>query len=192
VDELERICADLVRQTLGQPAMTDRLLAELRSVAADVQTGATARLAVIIDKQREISKQLDNALAAVLSGLNSPALKRRIHDLEAQQLALDQEAKTLRRSVDSTALPEAQIRQILDTILTSSTDGNAALLSIITRVEVSSTQITVYTLFDGDPTKTDYTQPGTNLPRLTTTPGVPSAPPMVIVNPQFLRITIPR
>lgn len=192
VDELERICADLVRQTLGQPAVTDRLLAELRAVAADVQTGATARLAVIVDKQREISKHLDNAMEAVLSGLNSPTLQRRIHTLEAQQLALDQEAKALRRSVDSTALPEAQIRQILDTILTSSTDGNTALLSIITRVEVSSTHITIYTLFDGDPNKTDYTQPGTNLPRLTTTPGAPSAPPLVIVNPQFLRITIPR
>ena len=192
VDELERICADLVRQTLGQPAVTDRLLAELRAVAADVQTGAATRLAVIVDKQREISRQLGNALEAVLSGLNSPTLQRRIHDLEAQQLALDQEFKTLRRSVDASALPESQIRHILDTILNSSADGNAALLSIITRVEVSSTHITIYTLFDGDPNKTDYTQPGTNLPRLTTTPGAPSAPPLVIVNPQFLRITTPR
>lgn len=192
VDELERICADLVRQTLGQPAATDRLLAELRAAAADIQTGATARLSVIVEKQREIAKQLDNALEAVLSGLNSPALKSRIHALEAQQLALNQEAKALRRSVDTTTLPENQIRHILGTILASPTDGNAALLSVITRVEVSSTHITVYTVIDGDPTKIDYTQPGTNLSPLTTTHGVPSAPPLVIVSPQFLRITIPR
>ena len=206
VDILEKICADLVRQTLGEPAMTDRLLAELRAAANDIQTGAAARLAVIIDQQREISTQLNNAVEAVLSGLNSPALKSRIHDLESQQAALDHEAKALRRQVDATSIPEQHIRQILQTIL-DTPDGDPALLSIITRVEVSSTNITVYTAFDPDRSKTDYTQPGTSItpstePRpdsatgpadaLTTTAGFPSAPPLVIVTPQYLRITIPR
>ena len=192
VDRLEQICADYLRQSLGQPAMVDRLLAELRAAAADIQTGATTRLSVIMDQQREISKQLENAMQAVLSGLNSPTLRQRIHQLESQQIALDQEAKTLRRSVDSSALPESQIRHILDAILTTPTQGDPALLALIARVEVSATQINIYTIFDGAPDKIDYTQPGTNLTQLTTTPGAPSAPPLVFVNPQFMRITIPR
>lgn len=192
VDDLERICADLVRQTIGQPGVTDRLTAEINAAAAEIQTGATARLAVILDQQREISTQLDNALRAVLDGLHSAALKTRIHELESKQSALDAEAKSLRRNVDATSIPAARISEILSTILSDPTQGDAALLSIITRVEVSSTEIRIYTLLDPDPTtKPDYTTPGAPV-QLTTTPGAPSAPPMVIVNPQFLRITIPR
>lgn len=177
VDILEKICADLVRRTLGEPAMTDRLLSELQAAASEIQTGAAARLAVILDKQREISKQLNNAVEAVLSGLNSPALKSRIHDLESQQAALDHEAKALRRSVDSTAIPAQQLRHILNTILTTP-EGSPALLSIISRVEVSSTTITIYTHLDPDPTRTTYHHDTTNTPApITTTPGTPSAPP---------------
>lgn len=195
VDELERICADLVRQTLGKPDMTERLIEELQAAASNIQTGAATRLAAIVDQQREISKQLDNALQAVLDGLNSPSLKARIRELEASQAALNSEATALRRSVDATSLPIARIRQILDTILNTPTQSDTALLSIITRVEVSNSTITIYTAFTPDPTKINYTTPGTNITPTeasTTTPGVPSAPPTVFVTPQFLRIVVAR
>ena len=190
VDELERICADWVRQILGQPSMADQLIAQMQAASANIQTGAATRLAAIVDQQREISKQLDNALQAVLDGLNSPALKSRIRELESRQAALDQEAKTLRRSVDSTALPIARIRQLLTTILT--TQNTTALLSVIARVEVSNTAITIHIALTPDPITLDRHHPDTNLTPLTTTPGAPSAPPLVFVSPQFLRLTIPR
>lgn len=194
VDVLEKICSDLVRQSLGQPAMTDRLMAELQAAAAEIQTGAAARLAVIIDQQQEISTQLNNAVEAVLSGLNSPALKRRIADLESQQAALTHEAKSLRQQVDASTIPEHHIRQLLAQILTTP-EGSPALLSIITRVEVSRTSITIYTALDPNHKPTTYTLDGTQITptaELTTTPGTPSAPPLIIVTPQFLRVTIPR
>ena len=180
VDELERICADLVRQSLGQPSMVDRLLAEMKAAAATIQTGATARLAVIVEQQRDVANQLNNAVEAVLSGLNSPSLRQRIAELESKQAALDRESKSLRTRVDATSLPESRIRQILASILADPTQGDAALLTIITRVEVHTTHIAIYTVFDGDPTKIDYTTPGTDITPtgdLTTTVGVPSAPP---------------
>ena len=191
VDKLEAICAKMVRQILGQPDMTDRLLQELQAAATGIQNGAATRLAVIINKQREIATQLNNAVEAVLSGLNSPTVKKRIADLESQQAALDLEAKSLRRSVDATTLPHAQLRQILDTILTTP-DGDPALLSIITRVEVSNTAVTIYTALDPDPTRTTYHDSDTTPQPITTTLGVPSAPPLVIVTPHYLRITVPR
>ena len=180
VDELERICADLVRQSLGQPSMVDRLLAEMKAAAATIQTGATARLAVIVEQQRDVANQLNNAVEAVLSGLNSPSLRQRIAELESKQAALDRESKSLRTRVDATSLPESRIRQILASILADPTQGDAALLTIITRVEVHTTHIAIDTVFDGDPTKIDYTTPGTDITPtgdLTTTVGVPSAPP---------------
>ena len=206
VDALERIVADVVRKILGQPSVVDSMIASMQREAAKVQTGAVNRLSVITEQYREVSAKLENAVEAVLGGLNSPTIQKRITELEQQKNALDREAQALRQSVDKTTIPADRLRQILNLILTDPTAGDAALLSIVARVEVSADQITVWTIFD-QPTDApiDYHQPGTpitdttsNTPSETspsaviTTLGVPSAPPTVIITPQFLRIVTSR
>ena len=133
-------------------------------------------------------------MEAVLSGLNSPTIQKRIKELENQKNALDREAKALRQSVDQTAIPADHLRQLLDTIVSTPTLGDAALLAIVARVEVFPTHVLVWTHLTPDPnTKPNYHTPGTELPTaLMTNDGAPSAPPTVIINAQFLRIMIPR
>ena len=194
VDTLERLAADEVRRVLGQPDLVDTMIATLQREAATLQSGAARRLSVIAEQYKDVSTRLENAVEAVLSGLNSPTIQKRIKELENQKNALDREAKALRQSVDQTAIPADHLRQLLDTIVSTPTLGDAALLAIVARVEVFPTHILVWTHLTPDPnTKPNYHTPGTELPTaLMTNDGAPSAPPTVIINAQFLRIMIPR
>ncbi len=205
VDALERIVADIVRRILGQPVMVDSMVSAMQREAEALQTGAVSRLQAIMHQYSDVSAKLENAVEAVLGGLNSPTIQQRITALETQKAALDREAKALRQSVNKTAIPAARLREILDLILTDPTTGDPALLSIVARVEVSRDTITVWTIFDQTTdAPIDYHQPGLPLANtasdtpqsptdtLITTIGVPSAPPTVIITPQFLRIVMSR
>lgn len=190
VDVVEHLAADEVRRVLGQPSMVDAMIATLQREAAAIQNGAALRLSVITEQYQDVSAKLENAVEAVLNGLSSPTVQKRINELEAQKIALDREAKALRQSVNQTTIPADNLRQLLSTILTEPTLGDAALLSIVARVEVYATHILVWTLLNpDDKSPVDYHTPGTDL---ITTLGVPSAPPTVIITAQFLRLMIPR
>ena len=83
VDTLERLAADEVRRILGQPDLVDTMIATLQREAATLQSGAARRLAVIAEQYKDVSTRLENAVEAVLSGLNSPTIQKRIQELEA-------------------------------------------------------------------------------------------------------------
>lgn len=188
VDKLEQIAADVVRSQLGSPVLIDKLIALLQSETANLQSGAVDRLQRLQAQEREVSRKLDNAMDAVLDGLSSPTLKQRIADLESQQRALLRDIRDLRHQVETTSIPESRLRKFLSQCAT--TENTAALLSMVSRVEVHPDRITVYTLLDPDPTKhPDYTTPGIEL---TKTDGTVSGVPTVFVTPQFLRIVVAR
>lgn len=190
VDVLERLVADEVRRILGHPEMVDSMIARLQREASAIQTGAAHRLAVISEQYRDVAAKLENAVEAVLNGLNSPTVQKRINELEVQKNALDRESKALRQSVDQTSLPADHLRQLLATILSNPAQGDTALLSIVARVEVYPTHILIWTLLNpDDKSPINYHTPGDPL---ITTPGAPSSPPTVIITAQFLRLMIPR
>ena len=142
---------------------------------------------VSIEQDREISRQLDNAVTAILNGMNSPALQKRVAELEAQQAQISHDMKQLKASVDASAIPEARLRELLQEI-TSSDDNASILLSAVYRVEVAPDTITVWTILDADPTGTiDPTLDG-----VTITPCFPSGVPTIIVTSDFIRITVAR
>ena len=186
-DELERKVIEAMRIILGSPEDVNGLIRIMRDQAERLQTGAVARLQALIEQDREISRQLDNALQAVLNGMNSPALQRKVADLEKQQAQIAQDMKALKASVDASAIPEARLRDLLHQITTSDNEASI-LLSAVYRVEVAPDTITVWTILDADPIGTiDYTLEG-----VTITPGFPSGVPIVIVTSDFIRITVAR
>lgn len=188
VDKLEQLVADSLRAQLGSPTLTDTLAATLRAEARKFQGDAVARYQRLQQQELEISRKLDNAADAILDGLTSPTLKKRVADLESQLAAIRREQKTLRTQAESTDIPLDRLRQLLTLALTA--DNAAALLSIVTRVEIYPDRIEIYTILDPDPTKSpNYTSPG--LP-VTNTPGTVSGVPTVFVTPQFLRIVVAR
>ena len=172
-DYLEQRVAEAVRTILGNPSETNGLIRILRDQAEKLQDGAMVRLHSLLQKERDISRKLDNAVAAVLDGLVSPAIQTRIHELEAEKAAVARDLKALKASVDATAIPEQRLREILATIIGSADNDEVILKSLVYRVEVGTDDITIWTILDADPNgDIDITQQG-----VTITNGVPSGVP---------------
>ena len=185
-DYLETRVADALRMILGKPEDTNGLIRILRDQAEVIQSGAVARLQDLIQKEKEVTAKLNNAVDAVLNGLASQTVKDRIQQLEQEKATINRDMRALKAAVDASAVPEQKLRDILDLIL--SDDDISILLSVVYRVEVSKDQIAIWTILDADPTGTiDDTTDG-----VTITLGVPSGVPMVFVTDSFIRITVAR
>lgn len=186
VDKLEQIVTDTLRTQLGSPTLTDTLAEVLRAEARKFQGDAVARYQRLQQQELEITRKLDNATDAILEGLSSPTLKKRIAELESQLHALRRELKAIRTQAESTDIPLDRLRELLQMAVTA--DNGTALLSIVTRVELYQDRIEIYTILDPDPEKSpNYTAPG--LP-VTITDGTVSGVPTIFVTPQFLRIVV--
>lgn len=188
VDKLEQLVADTLRSQLGSPTITDTLAETLRTEARKFQGDAAARYQRLQQQELEITRKLDNAADAILDGLASPTLKRRAADLESQLHAIRRELKNIRTQAESTDIPLDRLRELLHLAL--SPENTAALLSIVTRVELYPDRIEIYTILDPDPTKhPNYTTHGL---LVTKTDGTVSGVPLIFVTPQFLRIVVTR
>ena len=187
-DYLEQRVAEAVRTILGSPTEANGLIQILRDQADRIQDGAMIQLHNLLQKEREISRKLDNAVEAVLNGLASPAIQKRIQDLEQEQGVIQRDLKALRSAVDASAIPEQRLREILAEII-SSPDNDALILeTLVYRVEVGPDTITIWTILEADPNgDIDYTLEG-----VTITDGVPSGVPTVIITAQFVKIAVPR
>jgi len=171
-EHLEQRVAEAIRTILGSPDDINGLIRILRDQAEKIQTGAVDRLQALIEQEREVSRQLENAVNAVLNGLSSPTIQQRIHDLEQKKAVISRDMLALKRSVDASAIPEQRLREILDMIISSDSNINA-LLSIVYRVEVTADAITIWTILDANPTgDIDLAQEG-----VTITLGIPSGVP---------------
>lgn len=154
--DLEKVVAQTVRNTLGKPGKIDALLQILREEREMLVGRAVDRLRAMIARKSEIEEHLDKATNAVLMGLNSSTLVKKIQSLELEKTKLEKDMLQLKRAMDAAAIPEERLLKLLDVIV----GEDAAILSIITRVEISHTTISIWTLFDtdddGGPDKTKF------------------------------------
>ena len=172
-DYLETRVADTLRMILGKPEDTNGLIRILRDQAEVIQSGAVARLQDLIQREKEVTAKLNNAVEAVLNGLASQTVKDRIQQLEQEKATINRDMRALKAAVDASAIPEKKLRDILDLIIASTEDDAGILLSIVCRVEVSREAITIWTILDADPNGTiDNTSDG-----VTITLGAPSGVP---------------
>ena len=173
-DYLEKRVAEAVRMVLGSPTDANGLIRILRDQAERIQDGAVVRLHNLLQKERDISRKLDNAVEAVLNGLSSTAVQSKIQQLEAEKAALQRDLKALKAAVDASAIPEQRLREILATIVSSADNDVAILESLVYRVEVGAETITIWTILETDPTgRIDH-----DLDGLTITLGDPSGVPI--------------
>lgn len=174
VDLLEKEVSKAVRQILGMPRNVEGLIQILREQSGDIQKAAVESLRNLIEQEAEITQKLDRATEAILNGLSSPTLTEKIYELEAEKAAIAQQLKDLRTTVDASALPEIRLRELLGTISTGEDAASvAAILSIVSRVEVGRDTITIWTMLDTSSDGTcDWDATGVLI-----TPGVPSGVP---------------
>lgn len=187
-DYLETRVADAIRMMLGRPDDTNCLIRILRDQAQQIQAGAVNRLQNLIQKEKEVTTKLNNAVEAVLNGLASQTIQDRIRDLEQQKAAIARDMRQLKTAVDASAIPEQHLKDILDIIISNTEEDPTALLSIVYRVEVSQETITIWTILDADPNGTI----GEKSDGVTITPGTGSGVPTVFVTDRFIRITVTR
>lgn len=186
VDLLEQTVVKAVLQVLGIPRNIDRLIQILRDQSGEIQAQAVDTLQRLIVQDKEITKKLDNATDAVLNGFSSPTLQTKIRELEQEQATISKRMQELKATVDASAIPESRLRGILETITTGSPTGNAAVLSIVYRVEVAKDTITIWTILDANPDGTyDWNDEGVLI-----TPGIPSGVPTVFVTSRFIKILV--
>ncbi len=173
-DVLETAVAETVRKILGDPVQVGHLISILRDQAEKIQGAAVSTLQSLITERGEIQKKLDNAADAILAGLSSKTILERIADLERQRDLIDAQVRSLKASVDATAIPEVTLRKNLDYILGVDSHEVNALLAIVCRVEVSEDSIDVWTILDTDPNGNfDFDQDGVII-----TPGTGFAVPI--------------
>ena len=189
VDELEKTVVDAVRSILGTPENAKNLIRILREQRSVIQAGAVAELQALLAEAATVESKLEKALDALLDGLSSPGLTKRIESLEKEKASLEARLRSLKASVDGTTVSDEELAAVLQTILTDPT--TSAILSVVSRVEVYKDHIEIWTILDTDPSgKFDYTTgSGTEL---TITPGTASGVPRVFVTTQFLRIVVQR
>ena len=145
-EELEKVVAQTVRDTLGRPGKIDALLQILREEREALVGSAVGCLQAMIARKTEIEEQLDKATNAILCGLNSSTLVKKIQDLESEKTKLEKDMLQLKQAMDAAAIPEEQLLSLLDAI----TGDDDAILSIVTRVEVAHDTISIWTMFDSD------------------------------------------
>lgn len=147
VGGLEALVADAVRQRLGQPESVEGLIRILREERSKLSGSAVQRLCELQKRDREIAKQLDAAVNAVLGGLHSPTLAAKVNALEAERAKIAHDMQQLRAQVSGAEIDEPHLRELLALAM----QDDAAVLSIVVRVEVGKDEIAVWTLLDADP-----------------------------------------
>lgn len=187
-DALEKTAADAVRSILGEPEQIESLLEILRAESDLIQGGALSKLKALQEREKEIRSKLDNAIDAVLNGLNSPTVRKRISDLEGQLATVERDLIAAKADVESASLPEKRLRDILQQAINDIQTDDALLLPLVNRVEVGKDVVAIWLILDPDPCRTiDYEQEG-----MTITTCFPSGVPIVVVTSSFVRITVAR
>ena len=174
VDELENIVIDAVRELLSDPANSNHLLTILKEQREGIQSGAVTTLQNLIAERSSIQAKLNHATDAVLNGLSSPTLAAKITELENQLALVESQMRTLKASVDASALPEERLQEIVDYVVANKNADPRALLSIVYRVEVGADYVHIWTMLDTDPSGTfEEDESG-----LLITPGITSGVPI--------------
>lgn len=202
MDELERIVIESTRATLNRPGNIQRVIRIMRDVRERTHSESVAYLEAMVERRQEINRQLERATAAILNGLNSPTLSRKIQELEQEKTILEHNMRKLKVEMDSISIPEGRMEDILTMI-----NGNdESAFAMVARVEVSRTDIVVWTILDIGP---DGTFDGANYGKKSTVEiqdectcsvdveftdivGVGSPAPRISINSGMLKIEIQR
>ena len=158
-DELEDSVAQAVRDILGQPGNIRYLVEILRDQQSQIQGGAASQLNAMLAREAEINRQLDNASDAILQGLTSAVLMKKVQELEEEKRRVTYDLRKLKEQVDAASIPADRLTECLQIIMDA--PDNTAILSIVGRVEVLHDSIRIWTLLD-----TDFSGKITNLSSL--------------------------
>lgn len=166
-------------------ANVEKLITILREQKENIQSSAVAQLQHLIKQKNDIAKRPEAAVNAIFSGLNSPTLKEKMEELEAEKAKIEHDMFVLKQSVDATTLSECDLRETLNKIIECAYNDETILLSIVRRVEVGDEKLTIWTMlsdYDDDFGGKEVIIKG----------GVRSPAPKIFITAKAIRIVVDR
>lgn len=150
-DKLEDIVQQYVISILGNADVQNKVLERIRAEANRIMGAGMAKLEAIKTDLQDTDKKIDNLMRALETGLVSETVTARIHKLEGDRAQLMTQLQSMRIAAEISLLPEQRVQELFSMV--KGNYSTAAILSVVTRVEVSSETITIFTAFDpSDPT----------------------------------------
>lgn len=175
VEELERLVLEHVRAVLGSPEILNETVERMESVTGEMQRTGAARMQTLIDQQFDLEAQIANIVNAIAAGAFSPALQARLTALEAEQAKVTSRLSDLKKAADIASLPAEKLNDLFAWIVEAAKSDAAAVFAVVTRVEVYTDRIVIYTAFDPDnPDKRTHHYDRESITAMGTPSGVPS------------------
>ena len=188
-DDLEQLVVDYVRGLMCCPEIKDRAMDYLRREADAINKTGLERLKAMQQEQHTIKSKIDNIIAAIEDGNYIPSMRERLKQLEAEKAAIESKINNLSRSAAVASLPSEKFEAAYNKLCAISKTNAAAILSIVSRVEVYNNCIKIYTLFcpddDGELAKVKSEE-------FIEIPGTTSGVPRIIINFSGLAIIAKR
>lgn len=147
MDTLEEKVVSAIRQILGQPKNINALITIMRNERMKLHSGCAEKLQKLIARKQEVEKKLERAADAILNGVNSKMLLKKINELEAEEANIEWNISALKKEVNACSIPDDRLENLVNQVM----QDTESILSIVARVEVSHNSITIWTIFDSDP-----------------------------------------
>lgn len=174
-DRLEEIAVTYVSSILGNTDVQAKIIAAIRQETDRILQGGVAKFDAAKSDLDKVSAQIDRIVDAIASGAYSTALNDRLKALEGRKAELQQSLQAMRVAAEVARLPEERMQQLFATI--TNRYSTAAILSVISKVEVTADAITIYTAFDPDPDPKRIKIDRTGDDVVIVTDGIPSGVP---------------
>lgn len=188
-DDLEQLVVDYVRGLIGCPEVKDRAMQYLRREADAINKTGIDRLKAMQQDQRTVQAKIDNIITAIEDGNYIPSMRDRLKQLEAEKAAIESKINGLSRSAAVASLPSEKFGAVYKRLCAISQTNAAAILSMVSRVEIFNDCIKIYTLFNPDD---DVQQTKGSTGKFIEIPGTPSGVPRIIINFCGITIMVPR
>ena len=122
----------------------------LKREATEITMNSVSQLSSLQAEQRDIESKIQNIVNAVAAGLYSPAMNEAMKALESRKSEIQSQMTQLKSCVDAASLPAEKVSDLLDIMVERSSNGDSAILSVVSRVEIGKTSIKIFTMFDPD------------------------------------------
>lgn len=194
IDQLEQTVASYVRSILGDDDLRDTAILTIRQEAARIASSGMDRLDKLNDDLFRTKTQTARLVDAIANGSFSDAIRDKLQQLEAHEKEVRLQIDALDHAIQTAALPMSAIEDIFLHIQSALPDDIESILSVVTRVEVSSTSIRIYTLYDPtDPTNRTRTKDlSATATEFITIPGDPGGSPTIVITSAGFILTLSR
>lgn len=146
VDELEEKVITYVRSIIGNPDIIGKVRELVQDEANAIIQGGMEKARSLANELNSVEAKISNLLDVLANVGHSEALAEKLRTLESEKAELRRQLTALRNAAEVSAAPAALLDELVSAVVDNYSE--AALFSIVTRVDVFSDKIRIFTSFD--------------------------------------------